>query len=101
MKDQQESDYRDRLRMEGCLEAARLVAEEQIPRPEAMSRIRERGHMSDLAVQSGQFVPDENGDVEAFLDSALEGNSVRYKNPAQVRAIALELFNSNLPGCEA
>jgi hypothetical protein len=89
--EQAEDAYREQRQKEACLEAARLVAE-GMSREQAVRKVADRMSARDDAVRPGAFVADADGDIESFLDSALDSNPLQYGNPAQIKAIALELF---------
>lgn len=92
--EQEEEKHRETQRMERCLEAAQLISE-GTPRSQAISIVKDRIFNRNEAVENGHFIQDELGDVEGFIEDDLNSNPMNSKNPAQILAIAKELFDAD------
>ena len=95
-----EENYREQRQLLACQEAALLVVG-GTSREQAIRIVKERNAQRDEATTTGAFVQDAEGNIESFIDPELDIDPLSVTNPAQVKAIAAELFAADAFGDEA
>ena len=85
-----EEAYRESRIREQCLEAASLVAK-GTSREQAVRTVLERDEARSEALESGEFVADEDGVVESFLHESLNEPTADETDRFNVKKIADEL----------